>query len=759
MYPWTLHHRLLFAFTLPVALLLLSLALLISNHYRDDMLVSHEQRRELTLRNTAEALSLNTLSASEQSAWLQKILPADDLRRLSLLTGEGNLIADAGQSQSPLPSRTRLQRFKPGQHTLTLEDGHQDLISLPDGRWLVLTSTQQMLRLAFYERLSFYIALSLALLAVLGGLLYFLLRQALQPLNEFADKLDQPDAISSESHAAAKRLWPELVTSLTRYYFKQKQLLDLLKQDSEHAETELRETLDAIERQNITLHAARRSAQASNQLKSEFLANISHEIRTPLTSLLGFARLLERTPLSVAQQQHVGALSRSGEHLLAILNDLLDLSKIEAGRLILDETPVQLSSLLTDAAAMLAPLLGDKPVKLRVHCASDLTESLLGDPLRLRQIFTNLLSNAIKFTARGEINANLSEVSTDASRVQCQLTISDTGVGIDPDRLHSLFEAFEQADTSTSRHFGGTGLGLTITRQLVQLMGGHLGAASRVGQGSTFTVTWWAARDPFYRGSLQGAPRLSTALSSTQHITTDTSPLRVLIVDDHPANLQLMQAWLQELGIHTCTADNGEAAITAAAATIFDLIFMDIQMPIMNGLEAAQAIRAQERGGQRVPIIALTAHALNSEREFWLRNGIDDYLSKPLDESQLHHILQQWTRYIGQPISAIDWPEAERLAGGRRSLAEQLISTLIDDIPLAREQLVNANTALDAQAWQRAVHRLLGACRYTGVPALRAALEAALLLPNGSRDESLHQRILYEMDALMQSGASLGVAT
>ncbi len=753
MYPWTLHHRLLFAFTLPVALLLLSLTLLISNHYRDDMLASHEQRRELILRNTAEALSLTKLSAGEQSAWLQKILRGDDLRRLSLLSGNGHLLADAGQSQIPLPSPARLQRFKPGQYTLALEDDHQDLISLPDGRWLVLTSTQQLLRLAFYERLSLYLVLSLSLLVVLTGLLYWLLQRTLLPLNAFADMINQPEVISSESHDAAKRIWPELVTSLTRYYFKQKQQLDMLTQESEHAEAELRETLDAIERQNIELHAARRSAQASNQLKSEFLANISHEIRTPLTSLLGFARLLERTPLSATQQQHVGALSRSGEHLLAILNDLLDLSKIEAGRLILDETPVQLNGLLTDAAAMLAPLLGDKPVQLQVHCADDLSESLLGDPLRLRQIFTNLLSNAIKFTARGEINVSLSAVDADAARVQCQLKVSDTGVGIDSERLQSLFEAFEQADTSTSRHFGGTGLGLTITRQLVQLLGGQLHAESRVGQGSTFTVTWWAARDPFYRSHLQTAPHLSAALSSAQHITANTEPLRVLVVDDHPANLQLMQAWLQELGIHTCTANNGEAAITAAAASVFDLIFMDIQMPIMNGLEAAQAIRAQERGGQRVPIIALTAHALSSEREYWLRNGIDDYLSKPLDESQLNHILLQWTRYIGQPILVIDWPEAERLAGGRRSLAEQLISTLIDDIPLAREQLANAGTAQDAQAWHRAIHRLLGACRYTGVPALRAALEAALALPAGSVDAGLHQRILHEMDALIQSGA------
>jgi len=751
MYPWTLHHRLLFAFTLPVALLLVSLAVVISNHYHDDLLSSHEQRRELVLHNTAAVLNISQPGKAAQQAWLQDMLRSDDLRRLSLLSANGRLLADAGQSPMPLPSPARLQRFQPGQHTLTQGDDHQDLIALEDGRWLILTSNQSLLRLAFYERLSLYLILSLSLLTGLAGLLYLLLQRALTPLNRFVDSLSRAEAISHESHDEATRIWPELVSSLTHYYQHQTQQLETLRQDSENAEAELRETLEAIERQNIELHAARRAAQASNQLKSEFLANISHEIRTPLTSLLGFARLLERTPLSSAQQQHVAALSRSGEHLLAILNDLLDLSKIEAGRLVLDETPVQIGNLLTDAAAMLAPLLGDKPVALHLNLASDLSESLLGDPLRLRQIFTNLLSNAIKFTARGDITVSLREINADASRVQCQLKVSDTGVGIDPDRLHSLFEAFEQADTSTSRHFGGTGLGLTITRQLVQLLGGKLDAESRPGEGSTFTVTWWAARDPFYRTGLQPA----SPFSSAQHITTNASPLRILIVDDHPANLQLMQAWLEELGIQTSTADNGETAITTAAATVFDLIFMDIQMPIMNGLEAAQAIRAQERGGQRVPIIALTAHALSSEREYWLRNGIDDYLSKPLDESQLHHILQQWTRYIGQPASVIDWPEAERLAGGRRSLAEQLIRTLLDDIPVARQQLLAASQNADAQGWHRAIHRFLGACRYTGVPSLRAVLETALALPEGEWDADLQQRIFDEMDALLLSGASL----
>ena len=747
MYPWTLHHRLLFAFILPVAILLLSLSLIISLHYRQDLTARYHHTKAITLHSTAEVLNRTTLGSSDLYAWLQKSLRDDSIRKISVLNSAGDLLISVGQSQAQLPNTRQLTQISTGQGSLEIAGGAQDFQQLSDGRWLVIDATEQVVRLAFYERLVQYLALSIALMAVLVLLLLFFLRKTLKPINHFAQALAHPEKISPEQHAVAKRIWPELVSFLTRYYFQQKTAIAQLIQDSEHNEAELRETLEAIERQNIELHATRRSAQVSNQLKSEFLANISHEIRTPLTSLLGFARLLERSKLSSAQQQHVQALSRSGEHLLAILNDLLDLSKIEAGRLVLDETPVQLGSLLNDSAAMLAPLLGDKPVALRVDIAPTLPESLLGDPLRLRQIMTNLISNAIKFTATGHIQAQLTLLDEESGRVRCQLNVSDTGVGIDPTRLQQLFEAFEQADSSTSRHFGGTGLGLTITRQLVHIMGGDLTATSEPGKVSTFTVTWWAKRDPFFH-TPSALPQSSPLLQYTQLASV---PIRVLVVDDHPANLELMQVWLRELGISVDTAENGALAIEKAAACTFDLIFMDIQMPIMNGLDAAQRIREQEQGGQRVPIIALTAHALNSEREFWLRNGIDDYLSKPLDESQLHHILQQWTRFMGAPLAAIDWREAERLAGGRRDLAEKLIATLADDIPLAREQFLAAEAQQDAEAWRKAVHRLLGACRYTGVPALRASLETALNLAEGTFDAALQQRILLDMDALVQA--------
>jgi len=760
MFPWTLHYRLLLAVLLPGALMLTLLPALALVDYRQDLENQFRQLGRQTLDSAAMALA-GRPDTAPMPALLSHQLRHDSLRRLSLLDRDGHVIAEAGASPLPLPDVRHLEtppvRETPVILAVDREDGRYWLSWLPQGRWLILTGSREPQLVAFYERLAQQALMALIGLLMLIVLVRLQVRRALRPLEHLGRTLRDlaPGRLPALS-PAAREVWPDFVGSLEQSLASWQTAFEELRSNSERAEDELRETLETVERQNINLHAARREAVASNQLKSEFLANISHEIRTPLSSMIGFARLLGRSPLSDRQREYVESLVHASEHLLAILNDLLDLSKIEAGRLVLDETPVALAELVSETLTMLQPLTGDKPLRLLSHIDPDTPASLLGDPLRLRQILTNLVSNAIKFTPRGEVHVRLSATPADGTSARLTLEVRDTGIGIQPHRLDTLFQAFEQADSSTSRRFGGTGLGLTITRQLVQLMGGEIRVASTPGQGSVFTVIWQARLDPFQ--SLPPSSGNQPLLPDTAHLVRLDPPLSVLVVDDHPANLKLLQAWLGDIGIRVTAVDNGLEAVHAATRGTYDLVFMDIQMPGMNGLEAALAIREGESRGQRVPIIALTAHALSSEREFWLRSGIDDYVSKPLQESQLLHILQQWTRFVAAPLPIVDWAEARRLAAGKADLAEDVMKTLAADLPRARAELLDAMAQGDARRWWREAHRLLGACRYAGVPALRASLESAFAAHDGETaplpDAATATRVIRELDALAGWSAS-----
>ena len=724
MFPWTLQRRLQLAILLPASLLFSLLALLALLEYRQDLERQFRQITQFTVDNTLNSLSYIDQSHNDLDHWLQSRLRHESLRRLSILDASGHVLSSAGHSLLPQPDVNALRRMAPGpglSTTLLTSDGEYRVASLKSGGWLVLTTSREPQRLALYERI-----LQRGLLILLGfGMTWLVvnrqMRAVLSPLGRLSERLKEAPATEVAMPSRLQALWPEFAEGLERHWRRWRDQLQELEQSGAHAEDELRETLEAIERQNIVLHAARREAQEHSQLKSAFLANISHEIRTPLNSLLGFARLLAKTPLDKRQQEYVNALTHSGEHLLAILNDLLDLSRIEAGRLQLDETPLDPGILLHDTAEMLQPLLADKPVHLEVEVSADVPERLIGDPLRLRQIMTNLIGNAIKFTSRGEIRAVLDAGPLDAGRVQMRLRVSDTGIGMSKDVVDRLFEAFQQGDVSTSRRFGGSGLGLAITRQLVELMQGRIQVSSEPGRGSCFEVTWPASVDPF-APMLPSQPLLSSAADTGAR-------LAVLIVDDHPANLQLLEAWLAQYGVDAVLADSGEAALEKCRERTFDLIFMDIQMPGLSGLETSQAIRELETRGVRTPIIALTAHALPSERELWLRSGIDDYLGKPLDESQLLHVLQQWTRFT---------PGARETAE-RSTLAGTLLEAFMDDLPQARASLASAVATDDTTAWLRAVHRLLGATRYCDMPRLQTVLESILArqAPDERPDPSL----------------------
>lgn len=761
MFPWTLHYRLLLAVLLPSIALLLLLPVLGQIQYRQSLEEEFDRLGRMTMETTASALAHQPATGAELNSWLARQLRHDSLRRISLVDRQGRVIAEAGTSNLPRPDVRRLTRpathVNPSIISIDADSDRYWLAWLPDQRWLIITASRQPQTVAFYERIAERSTIILVLLLTLIFVVRMQVRRSLRALGQFGQAMRMmPPGKLPPPNMFARQTWPEFThhieSSLTRW----KEAFDDLRNSSERAEEELRETLETIERQNIDLHAARREAVASNQLKSEFLANISHEIRTPLSSLIGFARLLERSPLSDRQKEYVDSLVHASEHLLAILNDLLDLSKIEAGRLVLDETPVVLEELIGDTIAMLTPLIGDKPLQLISEIDSQVPGNLLGDPLRLRQIMTNLVNNAIKFTPRGEVRISLRVERQEADSVWLALAVQDTGIGIQPRQLDGLFDAFRQADSSTTRRFGGTGLGLTITRQLIQLMGGDISVISRPGQGSTFTVRWQARLDPFQTLALGNKP--VHQLPDMRRLARLDPPLRVLVVDDHPANLKLLKAWLGEFGIEVTAVDNGLEAINAATQTPYDLVFMDIQMPGMNGQETAQAIRAGESQGHRVPIIALTAHALSSEREFWLRSGIDDYVGKPLQESQLMHILQQWTRFVAVPTPVVDWAEARQLAGGKADLAEDVLKELLADLPRSRAALLKASASGDAATWWQEAHRLLGACRYSGVPALRASLEVALSGRHGATDPlpatEITAAVISELDALLDWSAS-----
>jgi signal transduction histidine kinase/ActR/RegA family two-component response regulator len=402
-------------------------------------------------------------------------------------------------------------------------------------------------------------------------------------------------------------------------------LNDNLKNEIQHGkkiEAELKEAKDKAEKMSLA--------------KGEFLANMSHEIRTPMNGVIGTLQLLEGTKLDVEQKEFVETAHKSADALLAILNDILDISKIEAGKLSFENIAFDFKQIVKDIVVLYSLKSEQQGVLLVQEIDSDLPESLLGDPTRIRQIIVNLVSNALKFTRQGEVKVSIDVVKNNTESVDVKITVSDTGIGIPKAALETLFNAFTQADGSTTRKYGGTGLGLAIVSQLVDMMGGSLGVESEEGKGSAF---WFIAS---FQNTDKAAETVEQSVSKNEELPLNA---KVLLVEDNQINQMVAMKMLQKVGLNAVLANNGIEALNILKEQSFDLVLMDCQMPEMDGFDATREIR---KSGIRtlkenhLPVIAMTANVMSGDRERCLEVGMDDYIGKPVQQGHLETVLRKW---------------------------------------------------------------------------------------------------------------------
>ncbi|WP_303311727.1 PAS domain S-box protein [Hymenobacter sp. BT730] len=471
-------------------------------------------------------------------------------------------------------------------------------------------------------------------------------------------------------------------------------------------------TLDITHQKQLehNLRAAKEFAEESTRSKELFLANMSHEIRTPLNAILGMGQLLAKTPLNEEQQNYLRAIASSGENLLVIINDILDLSKIGASQLSIENIGFTMDHLLRQIQKSLHFKAEEKGLLFLTSVDARIPEVLLGDPYRLTQVLLNLAGNAIKFTEKGQVTITCELVAQQAGQVEIQFTVSDTGIGIDPEYLADIFKEFSQEDSSVTRKFGGTGLGLSISRGLVNLMGGELAIESQKYHG---TRSYFSLVLPV--GTEKDMPEKVEATPESREILRGK---HILLVEDNVFNRQIAKGFLSNADMQITEAENGAIAVELARQQAFDVILMDVQMPVMNGLEATAFLR--EQLGLTTPVIALTANAIKGEREKCLQAGMNDYLSKPFQEEELLKIIGAWLTGAELPVSQADGERAllppepafynleiiQKIGQGDAGFVLLMLESFIESAQEAIDELRTARQQQDVQLLRASAHKL-----------------------------------------------------